>query len=89
MSYTKETIHAIVEKQRAYFHKGETLDVDFTIQGDTLRFENIHARLSSGQLTALNERTGETLSLSYPLTERQIAILLAGGLLNYTKEVSK
>ena len=58
-------------------------------QGDTLRFENIHARLSSGQLTALNERTGETLSLSYPLTERQIAILLAGGLLNYTKEVSK
>ena len=58
-------------------------------QGDALRFENIHAQLPSGHLSAVNERTGKAVSLSYPLTERQIAILLAGGLLKYTKEASK
>ena len=63
-------------------------DYDQLRQGDTLRFENLHAQLPSGRIAAVNERTGQTVSLSYPLTERQIAILLAGGLLNYTKEVS-
>jgi len=32
MAHTQETVHAIVEKQRAYFHTGATLDVDFRIE---------------------------------------------------------
>ncbi|MBO4379077.1 MAG: aldehyde dehydrogenase family protein [Clostridia bacterium] len=32
MSYTQESIHDIVEKQRAYFRSGATLDVDFRIE---------------------------------------------------------
>ena len=55
-------------------------------QGDVLKFENIHASIASGHLTATVERTNQTVNLSYPLTERQINMLLAGGLLNYTKE---
>ncbi|MBQ6551079.1 MAG: aldehyde dehydrogenase family protein [Lachnospiraceae bacterium] len=32
MSHTQETVHALVEKQRAYFRSGTTLDVDFRIE---------------------------------------------------------
>jgi aldehyde dehydrogenase (NAD+) len=32
MAHTQETVHAIVEKQRAYFHTGATLDVNFRIE---------------------------------------------------------
>ena len=32
MAHTQETVHAIVEKQRAYFRTGATLDVDFRIE---------------------------------------------------------
>ena len=61
-------------------------DYDALEQGDALRIEQIHASLKSGRLTAVNERTGKTIGLTYPLTDRQIAILKAGGLLNYTRE---
>ena len=32
MPYTQETVHAIVEKQRAFFRSGKTLDVNFRIE---------------------------------------------------------
>ena len=32
MAHTQETVHAIVEKQRAYFRTGATLNVDFRIE---------------------------------------------------------
>ena len=59
---------------------------DALTQGDVLKFENIHGAIASGHLSATVERTGQTVNLSYPLTKRQIDMLLAGGLLNYTKE---
>ena len=62
-------------------------DYDALAQGDTLMLDGIHGQLSSGHLTAVTT-AGKTIRLSYPLTERQIAILKAGGLLNYTKEAS-
>ena len=61
-------------------------DYDALREGDTLLIENIHGQIAGGRLTARSG--GKVLSLSYPLTERQIAILKAGGLLNYTKEAS-
>ena len=57
-------------------------------QGDTITLSDIHSQLASGHLTA-RTGSGKTLSLSCPLTERQIAILKAGGLLTYTKEVAQ
>ncbi|MBR3742819.1 MAG: aconitate hydratase [Clostridia bacterium] len=56
-------------------------------QGDTLTLENIHSQIAAGHVIA-KTGSGKTVRLSYPLTERQIAILKAGGLLNYTKEAS-
>ena len=32
MAYTQETVHALVEKQRAYFKSGATLDIGFRIE---------------------------------------------------------
>jgi len=61
-------------------------DYDTLQQGDVLRFENLHARLPGGRITAAVQRTGREIALSYPLTARQIDILKAGGLLNYTRE---
>jgi len=60
---------------------------DGLVQGDILTLEGIHGLLPSGHLTAVTQ-SGKTIRLSYPLTERQIAILKAGGLLAYTKEAS-
>ena len=62
-------------------------DYDALSQGDTLTIEGIHEKIASGHLLAKTD-TGKEIHLSYPLTERQIAILRAGGLLNYTKEAS-
>ena len=61
-------------------------DYDALTQGDTLEIKGIHAALASGHLTAECRETGKTVSLSCPLSDRQIAILKAGGLLNYTRE---
>ena len=59
-------------------------DYDALSQGDVLELSDIHAGLSSGRVVA---RCGEReIALTARFTDRQRAILLAGGLLNYTKE---
>ena len=63
-------------------------DYDALKEGDTLTLEGIHSQIETGRLTAATQ-DGKIISLSYPLTPRQIAILKAGGLLKYTKEASK
>jgi len=55
-------------------------------QGHKLTIRGISASLDSGSFTLLDETTGKTYSLNGSFTQRQKAILLAGGLLNYTKE---
>ena len=62
-------------------------DYETLSQGDTLTIENIHSQIATGHVIA-KTGSGKTIRLSYPLTDRQIAILKAGGLLNYTKEAS-
>ena len=61
-------------------------DYDCVSQGDALRLEGIEAGLSAGTLCVLNETTGSSFSVVCQLTARQQKIILAGGLLNYTKE---
>ena len=49
------------------------------------RWFNIRAGMAAGELT-LTDTAGKSYPIVCSLTERQQAILLAGGLLNYTKE---
>ena len=55
--------------------------------GDVLELENLHAHLKSGshQLTIKNKTKNVEIPLKEDYTPRQREIVLAGGLLNYTK----
>lgn len=61
-------------------------DYDALPQGAHLRIDNIRAGMAAGSLTLTDTATGKAYPVVCSLTERQQAILLAGGLLNYTKE---
>ena len=61
-------------------------DYDALAQGAHLRIDNIRAGMAAGALTLTDRATGKAYPVVCSLTERQQAILLAGGLLNYTKE---
>jgi aconitate hydratase len=60
---------------------------DSVEQGDRLRIERLRTRLAAGgePLTAVNERTGARVVVRCPLTQRERDILLAGGLLAYSR----
>lgn len=61
-------------------------DFDRISQGDRLEIRDIWAGMAAGKLTLLDKTAGISVKLNCDLTQRQQAILLAGGLLNYTKE---
>lgn len=61
-------------------------DYDKINQGDKLTMENVFAGMDSGEITLLDETTGEKFTLVCSFTERQKDILKAGGLLQYTKK---
>lgn len=61
-------------------------DYDKITQGDELSLEGIkNAIINSSPAVLKNITTGETYELKYDLSARQKDIILAGGLLNYTK----
>lgn len=61
-------------------------DYDKLNQSDKLTMTNIFDGMDKGEIELKNETTGETFTLCCSFTERQKAILKAGGLLAYTKE---
>lgn len=62
-------------------------DYDKINQGDELSLEGIKtAIINSAPAVLKNLTTGETYELKYDLSERQKDIILAGGLLNFTKK---
>ncbi len=61
-------------------------DYDNLDQDADLYIENIVAGMADGKLAVTDRTTGKQFNVLCSLTERQRAILLAGGLLNYTKE---
>ncbi len=62
-------------------------DYDKITEGDELSLENIKTAVLNDQPAVLkNLTTGENYELKYDLTKRQKDIILAGGLLNYTRE---
>ena len=56
-------------------------DYDKVSQGDRLTLSGVFDGMESGKITLTNETTGETVTLTCSFTERQIAMLRAGGLL--------
>lgn len=60
-------------------------DYDRLTQGDSLSIDGIFAGMDSGEMTLVNETTGEKIPLVCSFTQRQKDILKAGGLLSYTK----
>ena len=62
-------------------------DYDLLCQDDSLRVENICSGMASGELVMT--ASGREIRLSCDLTDRQQKILLAGGLLNYTKDTAE
>ncbi|NLB55217.1 MAG: aconitate hydratase, partial [Lentisphaerae bacterium] len=59
-------------------------DYNKVTQGTRVELDDIRARLTEGREVLLKiSDTGETIPLSYSFTEKQTAMLLAGGALNY------
>ena len=61
-------------------------DYDSVLQSHTLRLEDLKNGMEKGKITVVDETTNTTFIACCQLSSRQQKILLAGGLLNYTKE---
>jgi len=62
-------------------------DYDKIAESDNIVIENFDDAIrSSDNVVLLDKNSGEKVNLKLTLTDRQRAILLSGGLLNYTKE---
>ena len=65
-------------------------DYDRVSMWDNLSLPRVRERLENGQpLLLANNDTGDTIRLNSQFSRRQVEILLAGGLLNYTREKNK
>ena len=61
-------------------------DYDALEKGHALECEGLIAALEGGAAVSISDRTsGNTIKMNYCLSDRQKAIIKAGGLLNYTK----
>lgn len=64
-----------------------TADYDTISPGDRLELPNVKQELQAGKPIRVNNTTkGREYRMQNPFSERQRAILMAGGLLNYTKQ---
>ena len=70
-------------------HERIGYDYDRIAQGQNLDLKNIDSGMASGTVTAVIRETGEEILLGCHFTQRQMGILKAGGLLNYTKECNE
>ena len=62
-------------------------DYDKISEADSISIDGFRGAIRSGDSVILTDKNnGEKIELTLTLTERQRAILLAGGMLNYTKE---
>ena len=61
-------------------------DYDSLEQGHKLSISNIKTSMDTGEFTMIDENTGKAFLLNASFTTRQKEIIMAGGLLNYTKE---
>ncbi|MBR5772467.1 MAG: aconitate hydratase, partial [Clostridia bacterium] len=72
------------------FTFAEPADYDRIDTDDILALENIRENIEGGKPVSIKNITkNESYALSYEYSARQKAIILAGGLLNYTKNISE
>ncbi|MBQ8751754.1 MAG: aconitate hydratase [Clostridia bacterium] len=64
-------------------------DYDKLSQDDELVLTDVYAGMDSGSITLTDKTTGATVALCADFTDRQKAILKAGGLLAYTKQLGE
>ena len=64
-------------------------DYDKLSQDDLLEITGVYGGMDSGEMALVNKTTGDEITLCADFTERQKAILKAGGLLAYTKEMGE
>ena len=65
-------------------------DYDGIAAGGEIEIPGVRAALEAGSgVTLLDRRSGKRIALNYSLSSRQRSILLAGGMLNYTKTKAK
>lgn len=93
-------IRAIIVKSYARIHRSNLInfgilpltfkdekEFERVEQGDQLKIERIRDRLqANGSLTIQNVTQGKTFEVLHGLNEREIEILLAGGLLNHSRK---
>lgn len=96
-------IRAVVTKSFARIHMANLInsgiiplvfadekDYDEIKQDDILVLPNIKEEIiAGGQVTLVNQTSGKTISCNATLSSRQKNMILAGGLLNYTKQQSE
>ena len=91
-------VRAVVAKSFARIHAANLInagimpltfvnpdDYDKLNQNDNLQLEGVFDGMNSGKIKLVNKTTGEEFELACSFTERQKAILKAGGLLPYTR----
>ena len=91
-------VRAVISKSFARIHAANLInagimpltfenaeDYDKLSQNDALELVDVFAGMDSGKITLINKTTGEKFTLACSFTERQKAILKAGGLLPYTR----
>ncbi|TCP53795.1 aconitase [Tumebacillus sp. BK434] len=92
-------VKAVIVKSYARIHRANLInfgllpltfvneaDYDAIEQGDEIAIDNLRDQILAGnELTAKNVTKGTEFKVTHDLTGRQIDIILAGGLLNYTK----
>lgn len=89
-------VRAVVAKSFARIHAANLInagimpltfknpdDYDSLSQSDMLSIKNVYEGMDSGKLVLTNEKTGKDIQLICSFTDRQKAILKAGGLLKY------
>ena len=91
-------VRAVVAKSFARIHAANLInagimpltfenpeDYDKLSQDNVLELVNVFDGMDRGKITLINKTTGEKITLACSFTERQKAILKAGGLLPYTR----
>ncbi len=92
-------IKAVITKSFARIHRSNLInagilpctfenesDYDKIKEGDNLKITDLHSAISEGRDLTLTINDSETINIKCELSERAKAIILAGGLLSYTKE---
>ena len=61
-------------------------DLDKLEQGATLKISGLHEALASGDTVSVETANGDTIECKHALSERQVEILRAGGLINWKRD---